>query len=110
MLAKIRRLASGVIGESNQALLDIRQLDAVADLRARAEVQKLVRQADTLGLKIIPRGGGTGLTGGAIPVHPETLVINLEKLSRIDGIERIQVGEKEIPVVTVGAGTVTVKV
>lgn len=35
--------ARGVIGENNRGLLDVRDLDAVSDLRARAEVQKLVR-------------------------------------------------------------------
>jgi uncharacterized protein YdbL (DUF1318 family) len=35
--------ARGVIGESNQALLAIRNLDAVAGLKERAEVQKLVK-------------------------------------------------------------------
>lgn len=35
--------AQGVIGESNEALVVIRKLDAVEDLRQRAEVQRLVR-------------------------------------------------------------------
>ncbi len=35
--------AMGVIGENNQALLEIRNLEAVSDLRARAEVQRLVK-------------------------------------------------------------------
>lgn len=33
----------GVIGENNQALLEARSLDSLSDLKARAEVQKLVR-------------------------------------------------------------------
>jgi FAD/FMN-containing dehydrogenase/heterodisulfide reductase subunit C len=39
-----------------------------------------------LGLKAIPRGGGTGLTGGAIPLRPDCVVINTEKLDRIRGL------------------------
>ena len=35
--------SSGVIGESNKGGLEIRDLDALSDLRARAGVQKLVR-------------------------------------------------------------------
>jgi uncharacterized protein YdbL (DUF1318 family) len=35
--------SSGVIGENNKGDLEIRDLGAVSDLRARAEVQKLVR-------------------------------------------------------------------
>jgi uncharacterized protein YdbL (DUF1318 family) len=33
----------GVIGENNEALLEARSLDSLSDLKARAEVQKLVR-------------------------------------------------------------------
>ena len=36
--------AQGVIGENNRALLEIRDLEALSDLRKRAEVQKLVRE------------------------------------------------------------------
>jgi uncharacterized protein YdbL (DUF1318 family) len=35
--------AQGVIGENNQGLLEARDLEALTDLRARADVQKLVR-------------------------------------------------------------------
>lgn len=35
--------AAGAIGESNQALLALRDLEALADLKARAEVQRLVK-------------------------------------------------------------------
>ncbi len=35
--------AAGVIGENNKALLEVRNLDALPDLKARADVQKLVR-------------------------------------------------------------------
>ncbi|MCX7678869.1 MAG: DUF3683 domain-containing protein, partial [Spirochaetes bacterium] len=47
------------------------------------EVVKIVKAAAAAGLKIIPRGGGTGLTGGAVPVCKETIVINTEKLNAI---------------------------
>ncbi len=35
--------AKGVIGESNQALLEVRNLDAIQGLKERADVQKLVK-------------------------------------------------------------------
>jgi len=35
--------AMGVIGENNQALVEVRSLDTIADLRQRSEVQRLVR-------------------------------------------------------------------
>ncbi len=34
---------AGVIGDNNKALLEVRNLDALPDLKARADVQKLVR-------------------------------------------------------------------
>ena len=39
--------SKGVIGENNRGALEVRDLDAVSDLRARAEVQKLVRAENT---------------------------------------------------------------
>ena len=44
------------------------------------EVGHLVRDCIELGLTIIPRGGGTGYTGGAVPLSPLSAVINTEKL------------------------------
>ncbi|GAO04572.1 DUF3683 domain-containing protein [Anaeromyxobacter sp. PSR-1] len=41
-----------------------------------------------LGLKAIPRGGGTGLTGGAVPLRPGCVVVNTEKLNRIRGVSQ----------------------
>src|SRR5438445_9716030 len=56
-----------------------------------AEVRGLVEGCIELGLTIIPRGGGTGYTGGAIPLTPRSAVINVEKLERISVIERVAV-------------------
>jgi uncharacterized protein YdbL (DUF1318 family) len=47
-LAEVNRYkAQGVLGENNQGLVEVRNLDAVTDLRARAEVQKLVKAENT---------------------------------------------------------------
>ena len=45
-----------------------------------AEMAALVRGCIELGLTIIPRGGGTGYTGGAVPLTDRAAVINTEKL------------------------------
>ena len=45
-----------------------------------AEMAALVAGCIELGLTIIPRGGGTGYTGGAIPLTWNSAVINTEKL------------------------------
>jgi glycolate oxidase subunit GlcD len=37
---------------------------------------------DRLGVAIVPRGGGTGLAGGAVPIHGE-VIVSLERLRRV---------------------------
>src|SRR6476646_3305592 len=73
------------------------------------EVRGLVEGCIELGLTIIPRGGGTGYTGGAIPLDPRSAVINTEKLERLSKIERIVLpGHVEPkPTIDCGAGVVT---
>jgi FAD/FMN-containing dehydrogenase/Fe-S oxidoreductase len=50
------------------------------------EVVGLVKGCIELGLTIIPRGGGTGYTGGAIPLTKTSAVINTEKLETISPV------------------------
>ncbi len=71
------------------------------------EIPKIVKSARKLKLSVIPRGGGTGLTGGAVPVNKHTMVINTEKLNHIGAIELKTTGEGVIPIVSVDAGVVT---
>jgi len=80
---------------------------AVVYPESESQMAALVEGAIRLGLKIIPRGGGTGLTGGAVPVHPDTLIVNTEKLSRIGNIEEVMCDGRIIPVVEVQAGAIT---
>ncbi len=51
-----------------------------------AQVAPLLAAIGRLGLKAIPRGAGTGLTGGAVPLRPDCIVVNTERLNRIRGI------------------------
>ena len=53
------------------------------------EVAPIVRALIELRLTIIPRGGGTGYTGGAIPLTKTSAVINTEKLDALGVVERI---------------------
>ncbi len=55
---------------------------------AEDEIPALVRACAALGLTIIPRGGGTGYNGGAVPLTPRAAVINTEKLQAIGPVER----------------------
>jgi FAD/FMN-containing dehydrogenase/Fe-S oxidoreductase len=55
-----------------------------------AEIPHLVRECIELGLTMIPRGGGTGYTGGAVPLTPWCAVINTEKLEGLGPVEWTQ--------------------
>jgi FAD/FMN-containing dehydrogenase/Fe-S oxidoreductase len=76
------------------------------------EIPGLVRACVELGLTIIPRGGGTGYTGGAIPLTPLAAVINTEKLEALSDVEQVRLPGVEAPVATVfsEAGVVTKRV
>src|SRR6185369_12943264 len=76
------------------------------------EVRGLVEGCIELGLTIIPRGGGTGYTGGAIPLDRRSAVINTEKLERLSPIERIVLPghTQPTPTIDAGAGVVTRRV
>jgi FAD/FMN-containing dehydrogenase/Fe-S oxidoreductase len=54
-----------------------------------AEIAALVRDCIELGLTVIPRGGGTGYTGGAVPLTPWSAVINTEKLDSLGVVETV---------------------
>ena len=76
------------------------------------EVAPLVRALIELELTIIPRGGGTGYTGGAIPMDAMSAVINTEKLDQYSPVALQQLPglEGTHPVITCGAGVVTRRV
>jgi FAD/FMN-containing dehydrogenase/Fe-S oxidoreductase len=77
-----------------------------------AEMAGLVKGCIELGLTIIPRGGGTGYTGGAIPLTWKSAVINTEKLEAMTEVERVAIPGHAEPVATVWteAGVVTQRV
>lgn len=50
------------------------------------EVQALVRWANAQGVGIVPSGGRTGLSGGAVASQGE-VVVSMDKMSRIDGFD-----------------------
>jgi FAD/FMN-containing dehydrogenase/Fe-S oxidoreductase len=76
------------------------------------EIPGLVRACVELGLTIIPRGGGTGYTGGAIPLTPLSAVINTEKLEALSEVEKVPLPGVHGLVATVfsEAGVVTKRV
>ncbi|MEK9774838.1 MAG: DUF3683 domain-containing protein, partial [Quisquiliibacterium sp.] len=77
-----------------------------------SQVAGLVSACIQLGLTIIPRGGGTGYTGGAIPLTSMSAVINTEKLEALGAVEQTPLPGLDAPVPTIlaEAGVVTKRV
>jgi FAD/FMN-containing dehydrogenase/Fe-S oxidoreductase len=75
------------------------------------ETIEMVQACIDLELTIIPRGGGTGYTGGAIPLHENTAVINTEKLEFMSLVEQEELPMiGKVPTIRTGAGVVTRRV
>ena len=76
------------------------------------EMAGLVKACIELGLSIVPRGGGTGYTGGAIPLTWKSVVINTEKLEAMSEVEMRRLPGLDHAVATVWseAGVVTQRV
>ena len=77
------------------------------------EMAELVGACIELGLTVIPRGGGTGYTGGAVPLDSMSAVINTEKLEFLSEVQYrndLPGVDKTVPVVRTGAGLVTRRV
>ena len=92
--ARIRRALGAVVGREN-VLFDPFTLVshatdatdwrlhlplAVVTPTEESQVAPLLAAIRDLGLHAIPRGAGTGLTGGAIPLTPDCVMVNTEKL------------------------------
>jgi FAD/FMN-containing dehydrogenase/Fe-S oxidoreductase len=77
-----------------------------------AEMAKIVQACVELGLGIIPRGGGTGYTGGAVPLQARCAVINTEKLDKLEPVTQRHIDgvDHEVTTIRVGAGVVTRRV
>ncbi len=79
---------------------------------SEAEMARLVKGCIELGLTIIPRGGGTGYTGGAVPLSWKSAVINTEKLEAMTEVEMLQLPglDQAVPTIWTEAGVVTQRV
>ncbi|MFK5914200.1 MAG: FAD/FMN-binding oxidoreductase [Woeseiaceae bacterium] len=76
------------------------------------EIHDIVEACRELGLAIIPRGGGTGYTGGAVPLTKNCAVINTEKLDALGEVVLRQIPgvEKAVPTIHCEVGVVTRRV
>jgi len=79
-----------------------------------SQVAPLITAIAALDLHVIPRGAGTGLTGGAVPLKSRCVIINMEKLNHIRGIMprdfQLDNGQRvQASVIEVESGVVTEK-
>lgn len=63
--------------------------DAVALPADAGEVAELVAWCDRRGVPVVPRGGGTGWAGGAVPLG-SGVVIGLERLTTVRSVDPLQ--------------------
>jgi FAD/FMN-containing dehydrogenase/Fe-S oxidoreductase len=124
--ARILRRLAGVTRRDNIAFDGLARVSHVTDATdwrveypfvvltpdTEAETAGLVAGLIALGLTIIPRGGGTGYTGGAVPLTDRAAVINTEKLEAMSAVEMQHLPgcEFEVPTIHCGAGVVTKRV
>ncbi|HEV7716639.1 MAG TPA: FAD-linked oxidase C-terminal domain-containing protein [Steroidobacteraceae bacterium] len=95
LLARLREAVSGGVIEDEasrraydqDALTAYRQLPLLVVLPSSTEeVAAVLRVCSSLGVKVVPRGAGTSLSGGALPLA-DGVVIGLARLSRILDID-----------------------
>ncbi|MFV3074048.1 FAD-linked oxidase C-terminal domain-containing protein [Niveispirillum fermenti] len=96
--ALLRRLTAAVPGGviADEVSLRAYDTDALVAYRQRpllvvlprdtAEVAAVLRICHEMGVKVVPRGAGTGLSGGALPLADGVLLV-LSRLSRILAID-----------------------
>ncbi len=81
----------GVLGENNKALLEVRSLDALADLRQRAEAQRLVKEENDDRNRLFTEiAAAQGVDLSQLPRIQETYAETLrQKASSGDWIQRV---------------------
>ncbi len=65
------------------------------------QIRRIVRLANTMKFGIIPRGGGTGATGGAIPAVGRTVTLSLSRFKKILDVDADNLS------ITVESGVIT---
>ena len=96
LVAGLRTILSGGGVVADETRLKVFESDALTAYRTvplavalpqtRDEVAEILRLCDRLAIKVVPRGAGTGLSGGALPLA-DGLVLGLTRLNRILDID-----------------------
>ncbi|MDR0465884.1 MAG: FAD-binding protein, partial [Deltaproteobacteria bacterium] len=68
------------------------------------QIAAVVRLANEMKFALIPRGGGSGATGGSVPARKRTVIVSTTRLTRIDPVDA------ERPSISCQAGAVTQRV
>ena len=84
--ANVRTDQESRIAYGTDALKRGHPADAVVSPGNTSEVARVVKVCASHGIPFVPRGGGTGYTGGAVPIHGG-IVISLERMNRIIEID-----------------------
>lgn len=122
----IHRTLGAIIGESNVCFDPFSLISHATDATdwrlylplavvyptRAAQISPLLKTIAALKLRVIPRGGGTGLTGGSVPVGADCIVLNVEKLNHIHGIFETEIeypdgNTKKTAVMRLEAGVIT---
>jgi FAD/FMN-containing dehydrogenase/Fe-S oxidoreductase len=79
---------------------------------SEAEMAQVVGVCRDLGVAVIPRGGGTGYTGGAVPLSADCVIINTEKLEALGPVtlRRLPGVDHDVATIRAEAGVVTNRV
>lgn len=62
--------------------------DVVLKPGTAEEISQIMKLCNAHGIPVTPRGGGTGLSGGALPVH-KGVVISMERFNKILHIDEL---------------------
>lgn len=62
--------------------------EVVVKVKEKSEIVEILKMANLERIPVTPRGGGTGLSGGAVPIKGG-IVLSLEKMDRIIDIDKV---------------------
>jgi glycolate oxidase len=92
VLRQLRAIVGDAFVRTDEAMLELcavdglkrdgRRPDVVVQPGSAEEVAQIARLCDARRLPLVPRGGGTGYTGGAVPVRGG-VVVSMERFNRI---------------------------